>query len=237
MASRVHRLSTARCGPPRRETVLVSAAAGAVGCWGQIAVGLSRHRHHAYENAIGWWRLATTPRLRKATRRRIRRRPGSIDVISTTRAVRCWARRWPDECGAVACCGAVANYDTTDAVPAGVPLPVTKRIRMEGFVVMDFTPPRGNRSCPLGPGGSSPVDIVEGREDARRWSDVRGRTAGKLWFSLAVRPCRGGRPPLGPLPSRSLILPFVLPLVPWRGWCGTTGPSWTRSSAGPWAWR
>lgn len=42
--------------------------------------------------------------------------------------------------GRVACCGAVSQYDTAEPrSPAGIPgLLVVKRIRMEGFIVMDF---------------------------------------------------------------------------------------------------
>jgi NADPH-dependent curcumin reductase CurA len=43
--------------------------------------------------------------------------------------------------GRIACCGAVSQYDTTTPVPgpAGVPgLLVTRRITMEGFIVMDY---------------------------------------------------------------------------------------------------
>jgi NADPH-dependent curcumin reductase CurA len=42
--------------------------------------------------------------------------------------------------GRIACCGAVSQYDSaTPRSPAGIPgLLVTKRIRMEGFIVMDF---------------------------------------------------------------------------------------------------
>jgi NADPH-dependent curcumin reductase CurA len=42
--------------------------------------------------------------------------------------------------GRIACCGAVSQYDTTEPKsPAGIPgLLVVKRLRMEGFIVMDF---------------------------------------------------------------------------------------------------
>jgi NADPH-dependent curcumin reductase CurA len=42
--------------------------------------------------------------------------------------------------GRIACCGAVSQYDSAaPKSPAGIPgLLVTKRIRMEGFIVMDF---------------------------------------------------------------------------------------------------
>ncbi|REJ80716.1 MAG: NADP-dependent oxidoreductase [Acidobacteria bacterium] len=42
--------------------------------------------------------------------------------------------------GRIACCGAVSQYDTAEPrSPAGIPgLLVVKRLRMEGFIVMDF---------------------------------------------------------------------------------------------------
>ena len=42
--------------------------------------------------------------------------------------------------GRVVCCGAVSQYDTTDmSSPRGVPgLIVVKRLKLQGFIVMDF---------------------------------------------------------------------------------------------------
>jgi NADPH-dependent curcumin reductase CurA len=42
--------------------------------------------------------------------------------------------------GRIACCGAVSQYDSAaPRSPAGIPgLLVVKRLRMEGFIVMDF---------------------------------------------------------------------------------------------------
>ncbi|HYB42370.1 MAG TPA: NADP-dependent oxidoreductase [Candidatus Methylomirabilis sp.] len=140
-------------GRPRPgETVLVSAAAGAVGSVaGQIAkiqgcraVGLAgtdekcRWLTHTlgFDGAINY-KIADLPRaLRDAC-------PGGVDLYfdnvggGILEAVLFQMR----ERGRVVCCGAVSQYDTGNPEPGprGVPgLLVVKRLRMEGFIVMDF---------------------------------------------------------------------------------------------------
>lgn len=92
--------------------------------------------------------------------------------------------------GRVVCCGNISQYDT--ATPAGGPanipgLLVTKRIRMEGFVVMDFYQRRAQAEAALA--GllaqgklKAPVDIVEGFEKmpAALVGLFAGRNRGKL---------------------------------------------------------
>ena len=80
-----------------------------------------------------------------------------------------------NEKGRVVCCGAVSQYDTgTMSSPRGIPgLLVVKRLRMEGFIVMDFAAQDGEAvSRLLGwarDGKVKPVeDIVEGLENAPR---------------------------------------------------------------------
>jgi NADPH-dependent curcumin reductase CurA len=95
--------------------------------------------------------------------------------------------------GRVACCGAVANYDTTTPAPgpAGVPgFLVTKRIRMEGFVVMDFFNRRREAEMQLKSwieeGKLKPVaDIVDGFE--KMPETLVGMFAGKNRGKLLAR--------------------------------------------------
>ncbi len=75
--------------------------------------------------------------------------------------------------GRVACCGAVSQYDTANPVgPRNLPgLLVVKRIRMEGFIVMDFTEHDAQAEADLATWASSGTlkiveDIVDGLENA-----------------------------------------------------------------------
>ena len=76
--------------------------------------------------------------------------------------------------GRVACCGAVSQYDTSTPAPgpAGVPgLLVTRRLRMEGFIVMDYADRFGEALAELGAwlaDGSlrATEDVLEGLETA-----------------------------------------------------------------------
>jgi NADPH-dependent curcumin reductase CurA len=77
--------------------------------------------------------------------------------------------------GRIACCGAVSQYDTGDfSSPMGIPgLLVVKRIRMEGFIVMDFADRDAVAECDLAAwssGGRINVveDILDGIESAPR---------------------------------------------------------------------
>ena len=75
--------------------------------------------------------------------------------------------------GRVVCCGAVSQYDTTlPAGPRNLPgLVVVKRLRMEGFIVMDFareeaTALRALQNWVAGGQVKVTEDIVEGLENA-----------------------------------------------------------------------
>jgi len=75
--------------------------------------------------------------------------------------------------GRIACCGAVSQYDTANPVgPRNLPgLLVVKRIRMEGFIVMDFAEHDAQAEADLTEWASSGQlkvieDIVEGLENA-----------------------------------------------------------------------
>jgi NADPH-dependent curcumin reductase CurA len=95
--------------------------------------------------------------------------------------------------GRVVCCGAVSQYNTATPAPgpAGVPgFLVTKRIRMEGFVVMDFYNRRTQAEAALArllEQGKlkAPVDVVEGFE--KMPSALAGMFAGKNKGKLMVK--------------------------------------------------
>ena len=95
--------------------------------------------------------------------------------------------------GRVVCCGNVSQYNTATPAggPAGVPgFLVTKRIRMEGFVVMDFYSRRKQAEAALvhwvESGKLKPtVDIVDGFENMP--AALTGMFAGKNRGKLLVR--------------------------------------------------
>ena len=167
--------------PQPGETVLVSGAAGAVGCIaGQIAklagcrvVGTTGGADKCawltselgFDAAIDYKAGGIHRQLKAIC-------PEGVDV-------------WPDNTGGevldaalarmnlfgrVVCCGNISQYNATTPAggPAGVPgFLVTKRIRMEGFVVMDFYSRRQHAEAMLGKWVSDgklipAVDIVEG---------------------------------------------------------------------------
>jgi NADPH-dependent curcumin reductase CurA len=144
-----------RVGRPRTgETVLVSAAAGATGnVVGQLArlkgaraVGITGSDTKnaflidelGFDAAVNYRSPAFGDDLRRAC-------PDGVDVYfdnvggpTLERAL-----RMMNMGGRIACCGAVSQYDTSDPAAGGgihgVPgLVVTKRLRMEGFIVIDF---------------------------------------------------------------------------------------------------
>jgi NADPH-dependent curcumin reductase CurA len=192
-------------GRPRPgETVLVSAAAGAVGVLvGQIAkimgctvVGTASGkdkcdwlvREVGYDAAIDYREGNIAGAIKKIA-------PQGIDVYfdNTGGDVLGAALARMNLWGRVACCGAVANYDTSTPAPgpAGIPgFLVTKRIRMEGFVVMDFFNRRREAETQLHrwvqSGQLKPiVDIVEGFE--KMPETLVGMFAGKNRGKLLVR--------------------------------------------------
>jgi NADPH-dependent curcumin reductase CurA len=138
--------------PEAGETVLVSAAAGAVGSVaGQIArirgcrvVGLAGSDEKCrwltgalrFDAAINY----RTGELARAVREAC---PQGVDVYfdnvgGPVLEAALFAMR---PRGRIVCCGAVSQYDTgsPEPGPRGVPgLLVVKRLRMEGFIVMDF---------------------------------------------------------------------------------------------------
>lgn len=141
------------CGRPRpNETVVVSAAAGAVGSLvGQVAklqgarvVGVAGGEAKCailtgelgYDAAVDY-RAGDTRRALKAAC------PAGIDVyfdnVGGDVLEACLFNMNPH--GRIACCGAVSQYDGAPPAhgPRGVPgLIVTRRLTLTGFVVMDF---------------------------------------------------------------------------------------------------
>jgi NADPH-dependent curcumin reductase CurA len=192
-------------GRPRPgETVLVSGAAGAVGSIaGQIAkitgcrvVGTTGGAEKCawltdelgFDAAIDYRQGGIARQLKSVC-------PEGVDVYfdntggEVLEAALARMNLW----GRVACCGNVSQYD--GATPAGGPMGVpgflvTKRIRMEGFVVMDFYNRREQAERALARWVAdgrlkAPVDIVEGFE--KMPAALAGMFAGKNRGKLLVR--------------------------------------------------
>jgi len=192
-------------GRPRPgETVLVSGAAGAVGSIaGQIAkisgcrvVGSTSSAEKCrfiveelgFDAAVNYRDGDLIGQLRKTC-------PNGIDVYfdNTGGDMLAAALARMNLFGRVACCGAISQYNavTPEPGPQGVPgFLVTKRIRMEGFVVMDFyqrkTQAEAALSAWLDSGRlKAPVDIVEGFDNMPH--ALEGLFAGKNKGKLMVR--------------------------------------------------
>jgi NADPH-dependent curcumin reductase CurA len=192
-------------GKPRPgETVLVSAAAGAVGnIAGQIAkiagcrvIGTAGgaekcewlKRDLGFDAALAYKAGGIYRQLKAAA-------PEGIDVYfdNTGGDVISAALSRMNIGGRIACCGNVSQYDTATPAggPAGVPgLLVTKRIRMEGFIVMDFYGRRRQAEETLArwveEGRLNPaIDIVDGFENMP--AALTGMFAGKNRGKLLVR--------------------------------------------------
>jgi NADPH-dependent curcumin reductase CurA len=192
-------------GRPRPgETVLVSTAAGAVGSIaGQIAklsgcraVGTTRGAEKCkwiveelgFDAAVDYTQRDFERALKAAC-------PHGIDVYfdNTGGDILAAALRRMNVYGRVACCGAVSQYNTGAPAPGPFGVPgflVTKRIRMEGFVVMDFYGRRAQAEAALArwlDEGKlkAPVDIVEGFQNMP--SALAGMFAGKNRGKLMVR--------------------------------------------------
>jgi NADPH-dependent curcumin reductase CurA len=192
-------------GRPRPgETVLVSAAAGAVGSIaGQIAkiagcrvVGTTGGAEKCawlvdelgFDAAVDYKAPGLAQEIRKAC-------PNGVDVYfdNTGGEVLSIALARMNLWGRVVCCGNVSQYNATapQGGPAGVPgFLVTKRIRMEGFVVMDFYQRRAQAEAALAGWVAegklkAPVEVVEGFENMPK--ALEGLFAGKNKGKLMVR--------------------------------------------------
>lgn len=192
-------------GRPRPgETVLVSTAAGAVGSIaGQIAkiagcrvVGTTSSAEKCrwiveelgFDAAVNYKAGNLQQDIRNAC-------PQGIDVYfdNTGGDVLAVALARMNLWGRVACCGNVSQYNAVapSGGPAGVPgFLVTKRIRMEGFVVMDFFQRRAQAEEVLARWLAegklkAPVDVVEGF--ANMPNALEGLFAGENKGKLMVR--------------------------------------------------
>jgi NADPH-dependent curcumin reductase CurA len=192
-------------GRPRPgETVLVSGAAGAVGSIAaQIAkiagcrvVGTTKGAEKCkwlvddlgFDAAVDYTAPDLNAEIRKAC-------PAGIDVYfdNTGGDVLSVALARMNLWGRVACCGNISQYNSAAPMggPAGVPgFLVTKRIRMEGFVVMDFYARRQQAETALAQWVEAgkikaPVDVVEGFENMPK--ALEGLFAGKNKGKLMVR--------------------------------------------------
>ena len=192
-------------GRPRPgETVLVSGAAGAVGSIaGQIAkimgcrvVGTTRGADKCkwivdalgFDAAVDYAQGNLDKALKAAC-------PNGLDVYfdNTGGEVLEVALRRMNLFGRVACCGAISQYNTGTPSPGPFGVPgflVTKRIRMEGFVVMDFYNRKAQAEAALARWLDTgqlkaPVDIVDGFE--KMPSALAGMFAGANKGKLMVR--------------------------------------------------
>jgi NADPH-dependent curcumin reductase CurA len=139
--------------PTSGNTVLVSAAAGSVGhLVGQIAkikgcstVGITstEEKCHLLTDKIGYDGAVSyrSPDFRAELKAAC---PNGVDIYfdNTGGDILGMSRRRMNEHGRIVCCGVVSQYDTSNpaGAPTGIPgLLVNKRIRMEGFLVFDYT--------------------------------------------------------------------------------------------------
>jgi hypothetical protein len=194
--------------PVAGETVVVSAAAGATGnVAGQLAklrgcrvvgiAGSPRKSQVLAELGFDACVLRGDPHLRRALREAC---PDGIDVYfdNVGGAVLDACLAVMGQHGRVVCCGTLSQYDTAEppAGARGVPgLLVSKRLRMEGFVVLDFLehwPQAQAQIAKWIAGGQLTVlqEVVEGIESApAAYVDLlAGGNVGKRMVRLAPDP-------------------------------------------------
>ena len=171
--------------PVAGETVLVSAAGGATGnVVGQLArldgcrvVGVvgSDDKARFLTDELGFDAAVShrDPNLRGAMKAAC---PNGVDVFfdNTGGPVLEAALSRMNQGGRIVCCGVVSQYDTSNPAPGprGVPgLLVTKRLRMEGFIVMDYFADREAAEDELAAAVAAGVlkvveDVIDGLEHA-----------------------------------------------------------------------
>jgi NADPH-dependent curcumin reductase CurA len=187
--------------PKPGDTVLVSAAAGAVGTMvGQIArlagcrvVGTAGGqdkcawltRELGFDAAVDYKAGGVRRALAAAC-------PNGIDVYfdNTGGAVLEAALSLMNLRGRIVCCGNVSQYDVEKPAPGPMAVPglvVTKRLRMEGFIVMDFYDRRAEAEARLARWVEEGkikaiVDVVDGLDKAPQAliGLFEGRNRGKM---------------------------------------------------------
>ena len=167
------------------DTVLVSAAGGAVGTTvGQMAklsgctvIGIAGgpNKCHRLVQDLGFdgaidYKAANFRKLLKAAC------PNGVDVYfdNVGGPVLDAALLCMNQGGRIVCCGSVSGYDNTEAAVGSVMVPgllVTKRLRMEGFIVLDYAAQNAKAEKRLASwveaGQLRPMsDIIEGLEGA-----------------------------------------------------------------------
>lgn len=173
--------------PTTGETVLVSAAAGAVGMIvGQIAkikgchvVGIagSDEKCHWILNDLGF-DSAINYKIENVAKVLGQHCPRGIDIYfdNTGGEILQAALMRMNQGGRIVCCGVVSQYDTSTPLPGphGMPgLLVIRRLRMEGFIVLDYESRREIADKDLAKWFAegrlkNKVDIIEGLENAPR---------------------------------------------------------------------
>lgn len=166
------------------ETVVVSAAAGSVGVYvGQIAKAMGCHvvgiaggeekcgwvvDELGFDSCVDYRDPAWSKALKAAC-------PAGIDIYfdNVGGAILETVLFRMNERGRIVCCGAVSQYDSnTPNGPRNLPgMVVVKRLRMEGFIVMDFAKDddkavRALQNWVASSAIKVPEDIVEGLENA-----------------------------------------------------------------------
>ncbi len=189
-------------GRPRPgDTVLVSAAAGAVGTMvGQIArlVGCRVVGTAGGQDKCDWivrelgFDAAVDYKAGGVRRALAAACPDGIDVYfdNTGGPVLDAALSLMNLRGRIACCGNVSQYDVEKPGPGPMAVPglvVTKRLRMEGFIVMDFYDRRAEAETRLARWVAdgkikAVVDVVDGLEKAPEAliGLFEGRNKGKM---------------------------------------------------------
>lgn len=191
--------------PKPGDTVLVSAAAGAVGTMvGQIAklVGCRVVGTAGGQDKCDWivrdlgFDAAVDYKAGGVRRALAAACPAGIDVYfdNTGGPVLDAALSLMNLRGRIACCGNVSQYDVDKPGPGPMAVPglvVTKRLRMEGFIVMDFYDQRAEAEARLArwvEDGKikAVVDIADGLEKAPEAliGLFEGRNRGKMAVRL-----------------------------------------------------
>ncbi|MBT5897846.1 MAG: NADP-dependent oxidoreductase [Rhodospirillaceae bacterium] len=197
-------------GQPRTgETVVVSAAAGAVGSIvGQIAkikgcrvVGLAGSDEKCqwivddlgFDAAINY----KTENVLKVLGQHC---PDGIDIYfdNTGGDILQAALFRMNQGGRIVCCGVVSQYDTATPLPGphGMPgLLVVRRLRMEGFIVMDYDDRRAEADADLTAWVAEgrlkyKIDMIEGLENAPRGliGLLHGENTGKRMIRVSEEP-------------------------------------------------